>query len=437
MIRAVEKTLIGILLVLTTAGFYAAFIKPLDVLYIGIAVNIYLVIKSRKFKPLAFMFIFWFTFILVTQPYYKDGVDISGARNQFDIPELYNQTLFNQVFLLLVIALFFPRIKENIYLRERMNIPRNLFGYWITFSFMLYIFFFGQSGESVFSAGGYATGASQTSTLNEYFLVLVPVAVLCAGSDKVLRNLAYALVGLYMLKDLSFGGRNGTLQNALMIFLLVDNRKLKYWHIILIGAFPVYLLLIYGTIRANPFLLFTASTSEILTLPFRSEQSFIASLGTQSDVFYASVRFLGLLEFGVLEQADRIKIFGYNILAIVMPYSYLPGKANLAGYELVKYNAGGGGLISAYWYFFLGLPGVAFIGWYISFIIKKARYSSNIYFILYVLCLFSSYPRWLGYNPILIFKLCIYGVVFYIIIKIWKNIARGPGNTLTPLKPAQ
>jgi hypothetical protein len=426
MIGAIEKTIVGLVLILATVGFYSAIIKPQDILYIGIAANVYLILKSRKFKPLAFLFVFWLSFMVVPLPYYQDGIDISGGRNEFDIPKLYDQTVFNQTFLVLIIALFFPRIHERIYLKYRMELPKNKFGYWCTVAFMIFIFFFGQRGQSVFAAGGYATGGSQTTTLNEYFLVLVPVALLCAGTDKVMRRLVFAVVTLYMLKDLSFGGRNGTLQNGLMLFLIFDSPKIKYWHIILISSFPLYLLLIYGAVRANPLVLFTNSPSEILGLPFRSGRSFFESLDTQNDVFYASVRFLGLLEIGVLEEAQRLKVFFCNVLAVFLPYKFLPRYTNIAQYEIQKHNAGGGGLTSAYWYLFLGLPGLVFIGWYIAFVIRKVRYSTNTYFVLYALVFFSSYPRWLAYNPIIIFKLCIYGVLFYIILKLAKNIIRGP-----------
>ena len=148
------------------------------------------------------------------------------------------------------------------------------------------------------------------------------------------------------------------------------------------------------------------------------------SLETQNDVFYASVRFIGLLDFGILKESDRLKVFFYNILAIVVPFKYLPESTNLARYETHYYNAGGGGLISAYWYFFLGLPGLTFIGWYICFVIKKTISTTNMYYLIYALIFFSSYPRWLAYNPIIIFKLCIYGALYFLLMKIANNIFR-------------
>lgn len=419
-----ERTTIVLILLWVTIGYYTGIVPMMTILYIGIGANIYLIIKARKFKPVSFMFVFWLSFILCTLPYYSEGKDISGGRNIFDIPRLYDQTTFNHVFFLLVTALFFPNLRAPVYMKDRFIYRKSMFGFLLTTAIMVFIILFGQSGKGVFAAGGYATGASQSSTFNEYFLILVPVALVFTGNIPLLKRTVYLIIALYIVKDLSFGGRNGTLQNGLLLFLMLDNKKIKYWHVALFGSIPVYLMMIFGTIRANPLLLFSSSTSDILMLPFKGDRSFAESLDTQADVFYASVRFLGLLDFDILHQSDRIKVFFYHFMAVIMPYSWLPPSANLAAFELYRYNAGGGGLISAYWFFFLGLPGVAFISWYINFIIRKILTSQNIFFILYACDFMSSYPRWFAYNPVLIFKLCIYGPLFYFFIKLTINIIK-------------
>ncbi len=394
-------------------------------LKIGLGLNIYLIIKSRKIKPVAILFLFALTYLLNLIALYRDNVDISGGYNIFDRLEYYNNTLWIHVLFLYSISLFFPLIKERFYLKDKLIPEFSRFYFWITFIFMAFIALFGYTGGSILESGGYGNmslEAAGGTSIFEYFIVLVPLIYIFCGNNKLFKTLATALILYYIYKGLSFGFRNQVLQLSLLLFAMFDSPRLKYWQLILISIIPLYLLLIYGSIRLNPLIIFTDNISDILMEPINNFGFNL--LGNQNDIFYASVRVYGFLEQGIIDAVDRIVIITSNMLAIIVPYSYLPEMANIAGYRQADYGSGGGTLISMYWFLFAGLPGVVFIGWYLSFIIKKFTTTSNKYFLLYFLLVLTTYPRWFGYNQISLFKISLYGVLYLLVLEFLSRIIK-------------
>lgn len=427
--------LLGLILFLFEVELTADIESGSKLLIIGILLHLYLIIKSRKFKPLSIFFVFALSYQLNLIGYYKDGADISGGFSQFDRIDYYNATEYFHVIFIYSIALFFPLIREKIYFRDKILPVFSNFYFWITFIFMSFIAIFGLRGGSILDAGGYGkselTSAGGTAIF-EYFLVLTPLILIFSKHNTVLRILAVGVISFFVLKGLSFGIRNQILQLGLMLFCMYDSPKLKYWQIILVSLIPIYLLLIYGEIRANPLIVFSENFNEILLAPINNFGFNL--LGNQNDIFYASVRIYGLLEQDIITAYDRLVITFSNLLAIVVPYSWLPEMANIAAYKQKQYGALGGTLISMYWYLFLGLPGVILIGSYISYIIKKFITSGNQYFIIYFLMVLTTYPRWLGYNQISLFKISIYGVLYLIVLKIIRHIILSSTNQSPILK---
>lgn len=382
-------------------------------LLLALGINLLLIYYSRKFKPLLIMMVFFFSYIFNLIDYYWNGVDISGGYQIFDIIEYYNYTLKIHVYFLAFLLASFPVLKHRIYLRERLKNKQSTFLFYLTACFMLFIYLFGSSGQTIFEAGGY--GSSGTTALGgtsifEYFIVLVPLGFIFSSENRRLRYILWILVLLYCAKSILFGYRNQVIQVGLVLLCLLDSSKVKYRHILAIGIIPVYLLLLFGQIRQNPFILFTENISNIILIPF---QNLFDNFGNQNDVFYSSVRMFGLVQIGELSAYDRLLSFGSNIMALVTPYSILPDVANLAAYKKDVFGAGGGGLISMYWYVFLGILGPCIIGFGLGYILTRAINSKNIYFILYLLLVLSTYLRWFAYNQISLFKISAYGALFY------------------------
>ncbi len=424
-----EKIVIVIATITVVIGYYFSFLSMEITMWSGIVANLYLIIKSRKFKPLAFLFFFWLTFIINLIPYYKNGYDISGGYYQLDIPQYYDRATFVHVFLLLCTALLMPTIKKRIYLKDRIPVKLDNFSFWFTSLFMLFILLYGAKGQSVFEAQGYGQTAVEGLgglAVYEYFVILIPAAYMFSGNSKYHRLVLYLLITLFSLRTLSFGGRNLLIQIAMILFVFLDNPRLKYRYLIILAFIPVYFFFVFGALRQNPYLIFNASVEEILLLPFnnKSEGSILEALLTQNDVFYSSVRFYAFIEEEIITTEERVQVLLFNSLAVIVPFKFLPDIANISTYRRDIYNCGGGALISSYYYLFLGLPGVVFISAYLTFVIKKIEFTINKYWLVYGIAFLSTFVRWFAYNPIVIFKLCVFGVLYIVVLEIVKSTIR-------------
>lgn len=383
-----------------------------QLLSIGFFANSYLIWTSRKFKAAFIMFIFWFTYILVTANYYYNDVDISGGYNTFDKLLLYNETLRIHIVFLLSCAITYPRIKRHVYIRERLRINSNSVMAVLTLIFGIIIAIYGTRGGTILQSGYGNMGTSNlgSTSVTEYFLVLIPLLYFLTKGKTILRFSFWCLLCYFIIKNLLMGDRNKFVEIALLFIILLDSKKISIIKLFTAGAIPVYLLAIFGVIRTNPLLLFSESLNQILLAPFKNIYSI---LGNQADVFYASVRINGMIGIKEITAADRLYSFFYNILALFVPFSFLPDIANLAAYKQNVYGAAGGGLISTFWYTFLGMPGVIFIGAIISQLIRWLLTSRNTFFILFMVMAFTTYPRWFAYNQISLWKIDLYIVFYY------------------------
>ncbi len=417
--------------VLALIGIFIYLYIPIENIYQGkvalsilLFVSVLLIYRARKFKPLSIMFFYWFTYSFVLIDYYWNGVDISGGYNHFDQIILYNETLRVHLLFVLCVYFLFPDIKFPIYLKDRINGLNNNFFFYLTLLFMMFILLFGTSGQNIWSSGGYGKFDPENlggTSIFEYFVVLVPLLFLFSTKNKFQRYVFWMVIFLYCFKSLGLGYRNQIIQVCLVCFCLLDNPRIKYRHIFLASIIPVYLLLIFGAIRQNPLVLLSNDINDILFLPF---EDIFNALGNQSDVYYSTVRMYGFLDIGIIDDVQRYLAAFYNFFALFVPYSYLPELANLAAYKKDQYGAGGGGLISMYWFVFGGYFGVFTIAAYIAFIFRKLITSHNIFFIIYMILVLSTYLRWFAYNQISLFKICSYGVFFYLILLLLRNVVK-------------
>lgn len=388
-----------------------------SVLYIfTLIANIILIIKTRNFKPLSILFIFLLTYTLILFPHYIQGEPIVIAYEQFRNSIFYNKTLLIHFLFLTTILVSISNINKPLIIRNYLKIRNNTFAYIICMFLSIIILLFGKTGDTIIDSGGYTkgnTGSLFGLSINEYFILFMPLMYVYSGNQRKRIFLILLLSILYSIKTLLYGGRVGVLQCLLMLYILfIDNKKLSFTQIILI-AFPlIYAFIIFGIIRVDPAII-NNNFSYLIKLPFR-KNIFYSLLGNQNDVYYSSARLIALVKIGALDYGDRISSFIYNLIAIIIPYKLLPNIANIAGYLKDKYPAGGGGLISSYYYLFLSYPGAIIIGLYISYIFKLLIKNFKQYWILYSIMVLVTYPRWIGYNPINLFKLCMYIIPIYV-----------------------
>ena len=124
----------------------------------------------------------------------------------------------------------------------------------------------------------------------------------------------------------------------------------------------------------------------------------------------------GLIENGYLPFPTRLFSFLLNIFSSILPPFLLPDFSNLSIYKQDIYNSGGGGLISTYFFVWFGYIGPVIASLILSYFIKKFYTTGNRYILIYSICIFITFPRWFAYNPIHLFKFCIYAVILYWIV---------------------
>lgn len=385
----------------------------------SVILNIALVIATRKFKPLAFLFLFALTYIYVSIFYFVDGISLSLGYEGFTDPTYYRNVLLIHSFFLVVITLLLPRFDQPILMRELLPNRKSNLAFYLIVAAMLFITFISKTGTSIIESSGYSNENYKTESIGglsifEYFLVLVPLGYIYTNNETLKRWVLIGCIALFCIKGLLFGGRIETLQCGLLVFIFfVDNRKTNFLKLIGLSIVPLYILTIFGAVRSNP-LLFLEDTSRILLLPF--ENSMIL-FGNQRDIYYSSNRLVGMVGNETITYWDRFRTFGYNLVAPVVPYGRLPEIANLAGFKKDVYPAGGGALMSVYFWVFLGYPGVMLLATYLGVIIRKIKSAVSTYFVLYMIMVLSTYPRWIGYNPITLFKLSIYVIPAYFLLR--------------------
>lgn len=395
-----------------------------------ILLSFVLVLTNRKFKPLALFFVFAFFYIYVSIPHFFDGVPLSSYTD-FMEEKYYNQVLVIHSLMILVIALILPEFNKPFVLKDLISFRESVWTFYVIIVGMLFLIFFSQTGTSIFESSGYGADDFETENLGglslfEYFLVLVPVAFVYTNNCYKRKIILIVCCIIYCVKGLLFGSRVESLQCGLLIFIFFfDNEKRNFGRLLLISLLPLYALVVFGALRQNPLLIFL-DFEKVMLRPFTDPMSIF---GNQSNVYYSSNRLVGMVNNGAISYWDRLGSFSYNLVAPIVPFGRLPEIANLAGLKKDLYPAGGGGLISVYFWVFLSYPGVILIGLYIGNLFRKIRKTRSTYFILYLIMALSTYPRWIGYNPITLFKLSLYVIPFYFLMRyvvemVFKNYNR-------------
>ena len=132
----------------------------------------------------------------------------------------------------------------------------------------------------------------------------------------------------------------------------------------------------------------------------------------------SSSRIIGLIDNGYLDLGKRVVSFIYFCFSSITISSFLPDFVIFARYKQDIYQSGGGGLIGAYSYGWLGIFGPILFGLFIAYFINASFLKRNNYLKVYGILLLITFPRWYAYNPMTISKFCIYGIILFAIFNI-------------------
>ena len=288
---------------------------------------------------------------------------------------------------------------------------------------------FGISGENIFMSGTYANAeVVQKSTLHEYFILVFLFLIAYAPQGTLYRTVIHLFFFFFTTKTLLFGGRVEVLQIFLLFFYIryVFHNKVKLKLVIFIIVLGIYFSGLVSNIRANPLSLLGNNFFDLVNpikILFNQPENLIIS-STEGDVIQSSARIVGLVQTNEISLPQRIiSLFNYLMSPIALP-SLLPDPNNLATYKQELFHSGGGGLISTFFFVWLGYFGPIIIAIIISFFIRKFYLFKNKFYIIYGICLLSMFPRWFSYNPIFLVKFCLYSVFLFICITVIQILAR-------------
>lgn len=396
-----------------------------EIITIGFAMMILFLIKFRTNLAIFVFFAFFTLYNYATIKVFYQDYNVSYFYN-FRTKDWINQTFFIHSFFIFTLGNTISRrlLRNKLDLNIESFKSRYLF--WFLVVIGIFMIQFGIKGPNMLVSGGYGLG-QEKSSLHEYFILVFFLIILVAKQKNELNKIViFLLYAFYCAKTVLHGGRVEALEITLlglMYYWLLPKKENKPLLIVLI-LFALYINHIVGTIRTNPFDFIKGEYAVYLN-PFYSyaESTKVhKALGNnEGDVIQASNRLLALIHNGYLNSAVRVKSFLSVLATIVLPSSALPDYANLAAFHQVdSYRSGGGGLVSTYFYVWLGFVGPPLMGFLIGYFINKGYDpKSNIGFKIYAVIIIAMSPRWFAYGPNLIFKFCFLTAMIYLFFKFY------------------
>ena len=378
-------------------------------------------VKFRNDIPILILFFFICSYSFEAINFFFNGLLLTAWPDFQQSNLIYKVLLLDNIFVFCLGNSINQGITNNLMDLKELKI-KNSYLFFLTVLLCIFFIFYGIKGVNLLLGGFY--GRSVISTLNEYIILVVLVLILTAPSDRAVYRLFIILIcTFFILKNLLYGGRIEVLQLSLMIlyfYYLLPGKYKKYviYSFLFLGIYAVSLV---GKIRSNPLeflegnFLPYLNPLEVFSIN-SSDVTYLSS--NQGDVIQSSARILGLIDKNFLDPLTRFGSFIFYLFSSLLPSNILPDYANLASFKQDLYRSGGGGLISVYFYTWIGFLGPFISGLFLGYSINQLYLTSNSNVKLYGFLILCTFPRWYAYNPIFIVKFCVYGIVLYSIYKL-------------------
>jgi len=411
------KVVVGALLFTICFALSSAY--PDKSVYLAIMTVIFLIdlsVRWKNIQSVVLLFVYMVTHAVMLVIFYGYDVHISFYK-AFQNDFYFSHVLRSLSFLIFVIWLFaFPSNsinRKNFGLRQFFTPKPNRVLFFASVSIMTFIIVTGIAGESIFQSGGYGQGKTtrfMNLAIYEYFLIFFLMGFKYMKENLLSKLIMAVLVSLYVVKNLSFGGRIESLQLIIMIFILFLEGKFKYRVLLPLGLLLVVFLGLWGMFRGSV-------SSDLSILYYLRRFNTLEVFATQSEVIYSSAVIQSLRIDSLYSQEEFLNMLVLFFVSVFVPSRFMPQEAYLTSVARNVSGFGGGGLISSYFYTWLGYFGVVFIGLWIAMLLNGLGRRRSQGFVVYQIMVLSVYPRWFSYSPITMFKLSFYGVIVYFIFR--------------------
>lgn len=414
MLRSFSKIILIIivstfLFIVNNNAFFNGFISIINIL-------LFIIIFNRVYnsKLLLLFFIFVLTYNIPVFLHFSFGQKISFY--ELNTMGKYYENVLEMLFIFnLTVIAFLKKIKSNDIVNKLLFKDNKLL-YIFNIIFMILIYLFAKTGDNMFISGGYGlVNASLIADLAiwEYFSLFFLLSIVYSSKNRFQIFLSVSIGVLYILKDISLGGRIASLQVIILIFILFFESKMNYkqFFIVLVSSF--FIISFFGFTRSNVLNLFNFNKI--------GELDVLNLLANQSEVTYSSSILQGLAIDEYVDLTVRIKSLIGNIISVFLPSRFIFEEADIIWIASETFGgAGGGGMIISYFYLWLGPIGVILIATIVTFFSNKLYKTKNNYFLLYLIMVFSTFPRWFAYKPLSLYKLSGYIIPIYFLFSFIK-----------------
>lgn len=400
-------------LIVLDSNNQAMFIGSILIWFIGM-------IGARKSFILLLFFAFIFPYVFV--PFYSffEGKQLS-VYSAFQSIEVINKVSFINSVFVGVFSILVYGCKDRYLQSFKDRVRPHTIVFYLSLIPAIISLIFGITGQDILSSS-YGSGNMSKSTLHEYFLafIIIPLVYL-DKNNKVQLFIIYLIIGSYILKTISFGGRVEVVQLCILVgAILFDYFRNISKKILFTGLIVAYVIMDFvGFMRTElvNYGLYSDVVGAYFERWFNSTNQSEFVVTTSSDVFYSSMRILGLINDGSIDLSYRIKSFLSFIFNLPLTFTVYKEYANLTTFDKSIYQSGGGGLIGVYFYTWGGYLGVVLGACFVGKIFKQMHSlnSSNILFNIYGLTLMATFARWYAYSPINLVKLCLFSVIYFFI----------------------
>jgi hypothetical protein len=378
----------------------------------GIILNLNIILQVKRSQVLVLIMFFALSYLLYLIPVYFMGQQI-GYVKQYHNFGLFNKVLFIHIFFLSSFLLFLKSYNYGRYkLSDSISQKNNPIIFYCLIVLML-ITIIGVKGSNIFAGGdsynNYATNLSQVSGSWEYFYICFIVAFVFANT-KFKKNILLTIGIFYITKSLLLGTRIQLIQMFFICFVLFFDNKLKLKYLLIFMLLGVISMEVYGVLKE-------VGISDLKTIMtyYDNVNTDRVLLTNQTEVFYSSSVYVGVIQDGILTPEKRIISALGLIENSIVPSKYVIKEARLPSYIQQYAHLGGGGLISVQFYVWFGYLGVFIIAFVLAYFFNKL-YSSNMFALLGTLVI-GVFPRWFAYDPAnFLLRLPIYLFVFYMIL---------------------
>lgn len=380
-------------------------------------VSIRLIALYKNLQPVFIYYIFHLSYVVMLIPYFVYDIPIT-PHSEFQVSQYMDSTLLVHGAFIFAVY-FFSNLnspKKLMVLSGNLPSRKDTAVFFFLASIMVAIIFSMLLGSvNIYSidAGqawdAYNDNISASSGAPEYFLVFFITAFIFAKNSR-LKLILTIIFCAFVYSGFTRGMRVSLLMPILLYFALFLDGKFRTRYILLMALVGMALVQAAGFLRDGK-----RGAVELFSL-----FSGTALLTNQGEVFYTTNIIVSALIDGVCGMKDRLfSLFAALLQTVLPPRIGLGsiGKPALYVWDLTGRSAGGGGLISGFFYFWLDYFGVVFIAFFIAMLTNKAIKKPTPILSIYIICLYSFSPRWLAYDPVnFIFRLPLYVICLYLLM---------------------